>query len=139
MRFAPGTDFVMPEHVHLPIGEPPSGNPSKVLQVVKQRVSSALGEEEVSSSGGREHQFSDEMDQPLPFWQRRFYDFNVWSEKKLKEKLDYMHQNPVDRKLVQHPKDWPWSSWSFYAKGERGLIAIDVLGPKDGESQNPHP
>ena len=50
-----------------------------------------------------------------------------WSEKKLKEKLHYMHRNPVDRKLVQHPQDWPWSSWSFYAKGEQGLIRIDEL------------
>ena len=31
------------------------------------------------------------------------------------------------RKLVCHPKDWPWSSWSFYEKGEGGLIAIDDL------------
>jgi len=22
------------------------------------------------------------------------------------------------RKLVTHPKDWPWSSWGFYATGE---------------------
>jgi len=128
----------MPEHVHLLIGEPPDGNPSKVLQVVKQRVSSALGEE-ISSSGPGEHQASTKMGDSPAFWQRRFYDFNVCSEKKLKEKLDYMHRNPVDRKLVQHPRDWPWSSWSFYAKGESGLIAIDVLRPRDGESQNPHP
>jgi hypothetical protein len=26
------------------------------------------------------------------------------------------------------PKEWPWSSWSFYAKGEPGLIRIDVEG-----------
>jgi hypothetical protein len=73
------------------------------------------------------------------FWQRRFYDFNVWSEKKLKEKLHYMHRNPVDRKLVQHPQDWPWSSWSFYAKGEQGLIRIDELTPRARVVQKPHP
>ena len=73
------------------------------------------------------------------FWQRRFYDFNVWSEKKLKEKLHYMHWNPVDRKLVQHPQDWPWSSWSFYAKGEQGLIRIDELTPRARVAQKPHP
>jgi hypothetical protein len=37
------------------------------------------------------------------------------------------HDNPVKRKLVSHPKDWPWSSWSHYARKERGLIAIDAL------------
>jgi hypothetical protein len=39
--------------------------------------------------------------------QRRFYDFNVWSAKKVREKLEYMHRNPVKRKLVSHPKDCP--------------------------------
>ena len=38
-----------------------------------------------------------------------------------------MHANPVERRLVTHPKDWPWSSWSHYVKGELGLIRIDVL------------
>jgi putative transposase len=47
-----------------------------------------------------------------------FYDFNVWSTKKVRD----MHRNPVTRKLVAHPKDWPWSSWSFYAKGGVGLL-----------------
>jgi hypothetical protein len=28
------------------------------------------------------------------FWQRRDYDLNVWSPKKIDEKLDYMHNNP---------------------------------------------
>ena len=78
------------------------------------------------------------------FWQRRFYDFNVWSEKKVKEKLDYMHRNPVERKLVLHPKDWAWSSWSHYEKGETGLIRIDALGTQEARAsehqrQKPHP
>jgi putative transposase len=68
------------------------------------------------------------------FWQRRFYDFNIWTEAKLREKLDYMHRNPVDRQLVAHPGLWPWSSWSFYEKGEAGLIRIDILKPRSAES-----
>jgi hypothetical protein len=24
-----------------------------------------------------------------------------------------------------HPKDWPWTSWSYYAKGHEGFIRID--------------
>ncbi len=36
------------------------------------------------------------------------------SRKKKIEKPGYMHLNPVKRGLVVHPKDWPWSSFSFY-------------------------
>jgi REP-associated tyrosine transposase len=61
------------------------------------------------------------------FWQARFYDFNVYSEMKKREKLLYMHGNPVTRKLVEHPRDWPWSSWSGYAKNGQGLITIDPM------------
>jgi hypothetical protein len=56
-----------------------------------------------------------------------FTTFNVWSEKKLWEKLNYMHRNPVERKLVALPKDWPWSSWSRYEKAEKGMLRIDKV------------
>jgi putative transposase len=71
--------------------------------------------------------FEAEGDELRSFWQARFYDFNVYSGGKVKEKLNYMHANPVIRKQVKHPKDWQWSSWSDYMKGEEGLIGIDAV------------
>ncbi|HXL22447.1 MAG TPA: hypothetical protein VOA78_08280, partial [Candidatus Dormibacteraeota bacterium] len=80
---------------------------------------------------GREGQlafvFGAEGEELRSFWQARFYDFNVYSRGKVKQKLNYMHANPVIRGLVKHPKDWPWSSWSEWMKGEKGLIEIDVV------------
>jgi putative transposase len=130
---------VMPEHVHLLMSEPVKNTPSKILQVLKQKVARALLKK-------RRHTKSMQLSLPFEacqteedhFWQRRFYDFNVWSEKKLKEKLEYMHANPVQRKLVQHPRDWPWSSWTHYAGKGEGRIRIDSM-QGHGESQNPHP
>jgi REP-associated tyrosine transposase len=130
---------VMPEHVHLLIGEPPKGNPSKVLQVLKQKVSRSVRRKRNSPPGQLRLPFACKAQESPAFWQRRFYDFNVWSEQKLREKLAYMHKNPVQRKLVTHPKDWPWSSWSHYARGERGLIAIDSLREACKARENPHP
>jgi hypothetical protein len=60
-------------------------------------------------------------------WQRRFYDFNVWSESKRLEKLQYMHGNPVKRRLVENPGDWPWSSWRFYHLVDTSVLAMDPL------------
>ncbi len=119
---------VMPEHVHLLVSEPNKGDPSKVLQVLKQRVSREL------LAGRLEGDHSMERH----FWMRRFYDFNVWSGEKITEKLEYMHLNPVKRGLVAHPQDWPWSSWSFYANGDKGLIAIDRWDESVGWNRNPH-
>ena len=101
---------VMPEHVHLLMSEPKLGTPSQTLQVLKQKVSARLAATHTNSA----------------FWQRRFYDFNIWSSEKLEEKLTYIHNNPTERRLVSHPRDWPWSSWSYYTL-KRGLIPIDTL------------
>jgi len=62
---------------------------------------------------------------PYRVWQRRFYDLNVWSEKKRLEKLTYMHGNPVKRGLVTSPDQWPWSSFRFYYLGDSSVLAMD--------------
>jgi putative transposase len=130
---------VMPEHVHLLISEPRRGTPSIVLQVLKQKVSRALRRGLRKTREQLALQFGYEEPIAPAFWQRRFYDFNVWTTKKVMEKLEYMHENPVKRKLVLRAGDWPWSSWSHYAKRGRGLIAIDALEEKRTPRENPHP
>src|SRR5437868_14691916 len=47
-----------------------------------------------------------EVGMPNHLWQARFYDFNVWTEKKRTEKLRYIHRNPVRRGLVLSPEQW---------------------------------
>jgi putative transposase len=118
---------VMPEHVHLLISEPAHGTPSTVMQVLKQGVSRRLRRSQRTPAAQLKLRF-DRADLPLPrFWQLRFHDFNVWSRKKKIEKLQYMHFNPVKRGLVSHPRDWPWSSFSYYAEGTAGLVRIDPV------------
>jgi len=53
-----------------------------------------------------------------PVWQAKFYDFNVESDHKLNEKLDYMHANPVIAGLAEYSSDWLWSSARFYEQGQ---------------------
>ena len=47
--------------------------------------------------------------------------------KKRIDKVRYMHMNPLKIKLADHPMDWPWSSFSFYAKLKSGLIRVDPV------------
>ena len=115
---------VMPEHVHLLISELPSVPPAKAIQVFKQRVSRRMRQRKRAPSAQLALRFPENRPDLRRFWQRRYYDFNVYSKSKLREKLDYMHANPVKEKLVMHPRDWPWSSWRFYERGE-GLMAMN--------------
>jgi putative transposase len=99
---------VMPEHVHLLITEPEKELLATAMQSLKQGVARRLALRALE-----------------PFWQPRYYDFNVWSEKKRVEKLRYMHRNPVKRGLVEKPEDWEWSSYRHYLTGERGIVEIE--------------
>ena len=111
---------VMPEHFHLLISEPEKRDPSVVMKVVKQRFARLVHRQR----GGRQMELWAEPD-PEPIWQKRFYDFNVWSERKQVEKLRYMHRNPVKRGLVAEPDQWAWSSFRSYAYGEKGLVEVN--------------
>jgi hypothetical protein len=62
---------------------------------------------------------------PQHIWQKRFYDFNVWTEHKRIEKLRYMHRNPVQRGLVATPELWRWSGFRTYFLGEGGPVKIN--------------
>jgi len=95
---------VMPEHVHLLINEPPKDPLSKALQALKISVSRRLKQR--------------------PFWQPRYYDFNVFTHNKRVEKLKYMHRNPVTRGLVTRPEDWPWSTYRHYLLNEPSQVRI---------------
>ena len=120
---------VMPEHVHLLISEPLRGNPSTVLKMLKQRVSLKLRckVRRKISAAQQSFQFAPSRMRLPQFWQKRFYDFNVWSRKKKVEKLHYMHMNPVKRGLVERPDRWIWSSYtSNQGKGDV-LIPIDYV------------
>jgi len=85
-RFILLGDVIMPEHFHLLISEPQVGNPSTVLQVLKQRYAQQVLRERrrASKQPGLFEGYAQHV------WQARFYDFNVWTERKRIEKLRYM-------------------------------------------------
>ena len=115
----------MAEHVHLLMSEPEIGNPSTVMQVLKQRTAQALLPKKRRRDPRQRHLFGEEWLR-RSFWQARFYDFNVWTTKKRLEKLRYMHRNPAKRGLVQSPEQWRWSSYRFYLLEEVGAVQVNV-------------
>ncbi len=115
---------VMPEHVHLLLSEPERENLGLVLQMLKQMVSRKLRPAS-ARRGGPSYREAKAGNVTQPFWQARYYDFNVWSEPKRVEKLRYIHRNPVKRGLVERPEDWLWSSFHHYLTGEEGVVEIE--------------
>jgi len=130
---------IMPEHIHLLISEPQVKTPSTVMQALKlglaRRVIAEAGRHG-ASAGPTSRKAREVGHPPVPaqhIWQKRFYDFNVWTEHKRIEKLRYMHRNPVKRGLVASPELWRWSSFRAYFLSERGPVRVnewDVLKMK---------
>ena len=108
---------IMPEHVHLLISESPSALPAKVIQVFKQRVSRRMRGKRRANSRQLSLPFRDPPGELRRFWQRRYYDFNVYSRQKLWEKL--------------HTRT-PWKmDWSSIRETGRGVVGRSIQEEKD--------
>ena len=127
---------LMPEHFHLLIRPEPAESTSRLMQELKRRTAQQI----VSVlTGNQGHSWCRKMltDLRLPptvhsdsryrVWQRRFYPYGVYSERKRLEKLNYMHNNPVKRGLVRSREECPWSSFRFYYLNDSSLLSMDKL------------
>jgi putative transposase len=127
---------VMPEHVHLLISEPQRKTLATVIQSLK------LGFSRRVLAAARRRRNCAQLDLfdfvPRHIWQKRYYDFNVWTARKRTQKLRYMHDNPVTRGLVGAPELWRWSSYRAYYCGERGIVRVnqwEILKMRAGKTE----
>jgi putative transposase len=101
---------VMPNHVHVIIWFGRSEALSPFMQGWKQTTSLRLKR---ILRGVAPH-YAATIHATDPFWQAKYYPFNLYAAKKAQEKLDYMHLNPVRAGLVERAVDWKWSSAAWY-------------------------
>ncbi len=63
-------------------------------------------------------------DREYQLWQEGSHAELVFSDDMMREKLNYIHNNPVKRGYVEKPEHWRYSSAKNYM-GEGGLIELD--------------
>ncbi len=66
-------------------------------------------------------------DRPYQFWQEGSHPQRITTEEILRQKIDYIHFNPVRRGYVDVPEPWKYSSARDYA-GQIGLLPIVMVG-----------
>ena len=121
----------MPEHVHIIIH--PNEFASEIswfLKSMKQPVARKVSR----WLSGHDPQMYDRLcikrkdgSREFRFWQAGGgYDRNIENPKTLIQMIDYIHQNPVRRGLVEQAADWKWSSASWYDHGE-GMLRMSSL------------
>jgi putative transposase len=90
---------VMPDHVHLLLAISDFGLAAN-LHALKRAAGFAILQHRKQTG---------------TFWQPRFFDNVIRHVRKFWEKLEYIHNNPVEAGLVARPGDWKWSSYPAYA------------------------
>lgn len=108
---------IMPEHVHLVLHPPDDMKLGLVIREIKSR---SAREYFKGLSIGR-------PDAKRVFWQRRCYDHNCRTSQSVLEKIEYCHNNPVKRGLVEHPGEWKWSSYNWYHGRDEIPLRMDRL------------
>ncbi len=64
-------------------------------------------------------------DRAYQFWQEGYHPELIQGEDMMRQKIDYIHHNPVKRGYVDRPEHWRYSSARNYA-GIAGLLDIDT-------------
>ena len=59
------------------------------------------------------------------FWQQHNKPIELWSEKVIQQKIDYIHNNPVESGFVTNPIDWKYSSARNYQE-DQTVLEIDI-------------
>ena len=116
---------VMPDHVHTLVWFPKTQQVSDFMHDWKQQSSVEIRKAVLKWLPSYAENVADKD----AIWQESFYPFNVFSEKKLLEKLRYMHENPVRAGLVEKAIDWPWSSARWYELGKSVGLPIGWVEP----------
>jgi putative transposase len=120
---------IMPEHAHVVLCPHRGVRISCILKTLKQSVP----QHALRWLEQNEPAFLRRLEDVQPngrrvfrFWQRGGgYDRNLRSVADIHEKIDYVHNNPVRRALVDKASVWPWSSAHAWETGEDKPIAID--------------
>ena len=96
----------MPDHAHALIAFDESDSLSIFMNQWKRRSSIQLKEFFKANL----QSYGKKIDSNDSIWQAKYYCFNVFSDGKFREKLTYMHHNPVKSGLVDRPECWGFGS-----------------------------
>ena len=89
---------VMPDHVHLLLSplRDANGWPFALIDIVQCLKSASA------------HRINKLLHRSGPVWEEESFDHVLRSDESLKEKCEYIRQNPVEAGLVQRPEDYRW-------------------------------
>jgi len=126
----------MPNHVHFifrSANEDPSGllrdfkkyTSKKIIEAIKNNSQESRKDWLLSmfeKAGGEKSNVS-----KYQFWQHHNKPIELWSETVIKQKIDYIHNNPMESGFVTDAIDWKYSSARNF-QDDHTILEIDAIG-----------
>ena len=122
---------IMPNHVHFIVRCLNEHAPDDVVREFKKTTAGLILRQYEAEGNQAALDFlsaavKSRKKQQYVVWQAEYQAKNVFSCTFLRQKLDYVHENPTQPhwSLVERPEDYVWSSARFYLTEGRALIPL---------------
>jgi len=126
---------ILPSHVHL-VFRDKNNDPGNLLKEIKTFTSKTI--QKLISENQQESRkewmlwmmeragLKNSNVKNRQFWQQNKKPIELWSNSVIEQKIDYIHNNPIEAGFVTEPQHWKYSSAAnFY--GLKGVMEIDEL------------
>lgn len=128
---------IMSSHVHLIVQAPENGNLSNIIQSLKSYTARQFldhiqdYEQAESRRDWLLNHFAfnakkNRTGSPYQVWQKGNHPFLLSSPKMIRQKLNYIHQNPVEVGMVNLPEHYRYSSAASY-ENQQGPLTVTLL------------
>ena len=129
---------IMSSHVHIIMGTH-ADNMENILRDMKRHTSEKLREAITTNSKESRREWmlwmmeqagkKNSNNRGFQFWQQDNHPIELITPPVTHQKLDYLHNNPVEAGFVRHPEDYLYSSATDYYTEGRGLIDVHRIDP----------
>jgi REP element-mobilizing transposase RayT len=122
---------IMSNHIHLVFRSVQNQNPELLIGDLKRFTSKAIVKAIINNpKESRKEWLIDHFEKAgkkssnvnkYQFWRHDNKPIELWSSKVIDEKINYIHNNPVEEGIVFKPEDYVYSSAIDYC-GEKGIL-----------------
>jgi REP element-mobilizing transposase RayT len=124
---------IMPNHAHYILSNDDGGNLSNIMRDYKTHASRKITQQLLQDKKQqvlnifRHHARIDNRGNNFKVWEEGFHPIVLRDGKFIKQKLSYIHENPIRKNYVADTEDWKYSSARNYYSNDHTVIEVECI------------
>ena len=128
---------IMTSHIHLILSAQEGGNLSDILRDLKRYTSTQLRKSiEMNQQESRRKWLlwmfekagkGNKRNNEFQLWQQHNHPIHLCTNEMIDQRLEYIHNNPVEAGFVDDPNAWEWSSCRSYERSLADRLALTFI------------